>query len=88
MAEQQNKKLLAACKLPAMLDLPKKLLPILFNLNKYSLFLCEGGRGSGKTHSVGRIILYVGEKRKVKVTVAMFGRETNVELDFSQIQKI
>lgn len=28
------------------------------------------------------------EKRKVKVTVAMFGRETNVELDFSQIQKI
>ena len=28
------------------------------------------------------------EKRKVKVIVAMFGRETNVELDFSQIQKI
>ncbi len=28
------------------------------------------------------------EKRKVKVIVSMFGRETNVELDFSQIQKV
>ena len=28
------------------------------------------------------------EKKKVKLTVSMFGRETNVELDFSQIQKI
>ncbi len=27
-------------------------------------------------------------KKKVKVIVSMFGRETNVELDFSQIQKI
>lgn len=69
MSEKQNKKLLAACRLPAMLDLPKKLLPVLFNLNNYSLFLIEGGRGSGKTHSVGRIILFVGEKRKVKVCV-------------------
>ena len=69
MAEQQSKKLIAACKLPAILDLPKKLLPILFQLNNYSIFLAEGGRGSGKTQSVGRIILYVGEKRKVKVCV-------------------
>ena len=28
------------------------------------------------------------EKKKAKVTVSMFGRETSVELDFSQIQKI
>lgn len=66
---QANKKLIAACRLPAILDLPKKILPVLFNLNNYSLFLVEGGRGSGKTHSIGRIILYVGEKRKVKVCV-------------------
>jgi len=59
----------AACVLPAMLNLPPKILPVLFNLNKYSLFLIEGGRGSGKTHSIGRIILYIGEKRKVRVCV-------------------
>ena len=28
------------------------------------------------------------EKHKVKVTVSMFGRETPVELDFSQVQKV
>lgn len=59
----------SACVLPAMLNLPPKILPVLFNLNKYSLFLIEGGRGSGKTHSIGRIILYIGEKRKVRVCV-------------------
>ena len=28
------------------------------------------------------------EKHKVKVLVSMFGRETPVELDFSQVQKV
>ena len=28
------------------------------------------------------------EKRKVKVMVSMFGRETPVELDFIQVQKV
>ena len=36
-------------------------------------------KGSGKPNK---------EKRKVKVLVSMFGRETPVELDFSQVQKI
>ena len=64
---QSKNKLVAACKLPVLLDIPKKLLPVLFEINNYPLFLIEGGRGSGKTHSVGRIILYIAEHRKVKV---------------------
>ena len=30
----------------------------------------------------------VEEKRKVKVTVAMFGRETNVELDLDEVELV
>lgn len=68
--QEKTNKLVTACKLPSLLaNIPKKLLAILFNLNKYPLFLADGGRGSGKTQAVGRIILYVGEKRKVCVCV-------------------
>lgn len=56
-------------KLPKILEIPPKLLPIFFNLNKYSLFLAEGGRGSGKTQSIGRILLYIAEHRKVIICV-------------------
>lgn len=58
--------------LPAMLDLPNKLIPFIteFNDNKY--FLAEGGRGGGKTHALGRIILYICEVREVRVVC---GRE-------------
>ncbi len=37
---------------------------------------------------VGTVTEIIAEKKKVKLTVSMFSRETNVELDFSQIQKI
>ena len=56
-------------KLPKILEIPPRLLPIFFNLNKYSLFLAEGGRGSGKTQSIGRILLYIAEHRKVIICV-------------------
>ena len=56
-------------KLPTILEIPPRLLPIFFNLNKYSLFLAEGGRGSGKTQSIGRILLYIAEHRKVIICV-------------------
>lgn len=54
-------------KLPSILKLPDKIMPVLFSINKYPLFLIEGGRGSGKTHSIGRILLYIATKRKVKI---------------------
>ena len=37
---------------------------------------------------IGTVIELNKEKHKVKVLVSMFGRETPVELDFSQVQKI
>ena len=40
------------------------------------------------TDFIGVVTEINKEKRKVKVLVSMFGRETPVELDFSQVQKI
>ena len=40
------------------------------------------------TDFIGTVVEINKEKRKVKVLVSMFGRETPVELDFSQVQKI
>ena len=53
--------------LPEMLSFPPKMYPFIFNFNSYSYFLLEGGRASGKTQSVARFLLYVMEKRKVRI---------------------
>lgn len=37
---------------------------------------------------IGTVESISGEKRKVKVYVSMFGRETLVELDFEQVEKV
>jgi hypothetical protein len=53
---------------PTLLDLPDKLAclidPDVFNA--YDVFIIDGGRGSAKTQSVGRVILYICEKNKVR----------------------
>ena len=59
--------------LPEILDIPEKLIPVILNINKYSYFLIDGGRGGGKSQSIARIILWLSEKRKVRVCC---GRET------------
>ena len=38
--------------------------------------------------SIGTVKEINKEKHKVKVLISMFGRETPVELEFSQIQKV
>ena len=65
---------------PTILNLPPKLMPFLFNLGKYRYYLADGGRGSGKSQAFGRIILYVAEKRKVRVCC---GRETQNSIEES-----
>lgn len=59
--------------LPRILDIPKKLLPIIENFNDYRIFLIEGGRGGAKSHSVARILLYLNDKYKLRTAC---GRET------------
>lgn len=66
--------------LPEILNLPPKLLPFLINIGKYRYYLADGGRGSGKSQAFARIILYVCEKRKVRVCC---GRETQNSIEES-----
>ena len=52
---------------PEILNIPPKLYSFVFNFNKFSYFLLEGGRASGKTQSVARFLLYVCENRHVRI---------------------
>lgn len=65
---------------PELLSIPEKLLPIIQDFNKYKIFLIEGGRGSAKSHTVARILLYLMEHRKIRT---MAGRELQNTLEES-----
>ncbi len=58
--------------LPEILNIPEKLLPIITKFNNYRYFLLEGGRGGGKSQSVGRLILFLAEKKNLRIVC---GRE-------------
>lgn len=66
--------------LPEMLDFPDKLLPIINEFNNYTFFLIEGGRDSAKSHSVGRLLLYLGEHYKIRI---LCGREEMARVEES-----
>jgi hypothetical protein len=66
--------------IPKILECPPKLYPIITNFNNYTYFLEEGGRGSGKTQFTARLILTIGEKRKIKVCC---GREIQRSIENS-----
>lgn len=42
-------------------------------MNDFRYFLAKGGRGGAKSHTIGRILLYLGEQRKLRIVC---GRET------------
>ena len=67
-----------AISLPQILTMPDKVLPMVTDFNDFRSFLLEGGRGSGKSHSVARFLLFLGEERKLRIVC---GREiaTNIE---------
>lgn len=57
---------------PELLSLPPKLAPLLAEFNNYKIFIIEGGRGSAKTQSVARLLLYLAQKLVLRVVC---GRE-------------
>lgn len=66
--------------LPKILDIPAKMLPMITEFNRYSYFLGDGGRGSSKTQSVARFLLYLAEKRKIRICC---GREIQKAIEDS-----
>ncbi len=67
--------------LPALLDIPEKLIPIITEFNNYSYFMIEGGRVSAKSQSVVRVVCYIGDQvRELRV---VFGREIQETIEES-----
>lgn len=66
--------------LPVILDIPPKLYPIITQFNQFRYFLIEGGRGSAKSQTVGRFLLYLGEQRRIRVVC---GREIQANIEES-----
>ena len=65
---------------PELLSIPPKLLQVLTEFNNYKIFIIEGGRGSAKSHTVGRLLLYIGEKRQARI---FCGREIQATIEES-----
>lgn len=66
--------------LPAILNVPPKMLPIIEQFNNYRFILGEGGRASGKTNTIARFILCLAEWKHIRVVC---GRETQNTIDES-----
>lgn len=48
--------------------------------NNYEYLYAEGGRGGGKSHGVGRFLLYLGEQKKLRIVC---GREIQANIEES-----
>lgn len=59
-------------RVPEILNIPPKLKPMITDFDRYRYFLLEGGRGSAKTHSTARFLLYLADNYTIRVVC---GRE-------------
>ena len=66
--------------LPSILDLPDKLLPIIPEIQNYKYFVIEGGRGSGKSQGICRLLLALADNQKLRIVC---GRETQNTIEES-----
>lgn len=67
--------------LPALLNVPPKLLPVITEYKKYNNFLLEGGRSSGKTQFAARFSLYMADTYPNFNVIC--GRDADVRLEES-----
>jgi phage terminase large subunit len=65
---------------PEILNIPPKLQPVITTFNQWRYFLLEGGRGSAKSQSIGRFLLFLGEQRKLRIVC---GREIQANIEES-----
>lgn len=65
---------------PELLSIPPKLLKLFTLFNKYKIIILEGGRGSAKSHSIARILLYIMQMRIVRIVC---GREVQATIEES-----
>lgn len=65
---------------PELLSIPPKLLDLFSKFNDYKIIIIEGGRGSAKTHSIGRLLLYIAQERVVRI---FCGREIQSTIEES-----
>ena len=66
--------------LPEIMAIPPKLFPMVTEFNSYDVCLLEGGRGSAKSQSVARFLLYLGGERKLRIVC---GREIQANIEES-----
>jgi len=62
------------------LDVPNKLLPLIERFNDYPYFIIKGGRGGAKSQTVGRFVLYLCERYRLRTVC---GRETQKSINES-----
>lgn len=67
-------------KLPEILSMPPKMLPMIYRFNEYNYLYAEGGRSSAKTHSVARFLLFLASKHKLRIVC---GREIQNSIEES-----
>jgi phage terminase large subunit len=65
---------------PELLNIPPKLMQLLTEFNRFKIFIIEGGRGSSKTQTIARIIVYIMQMRVVRV---ICGREIQATIEES-----
>jgi len=67
-------------RLPEILSMPPKMLPMVHRFNEYNYLYAEGGRSSAKTHSVARFLLFLASKFKLRIVC---GREIQNSIEES-----